>query len=236
MLEIQHLYCQPLAETAVHDVSLRVSSGELVVLHGPNGAGKSTLCRCLAGLQAYDAGRIQVGGMLLPTAAWDIAGLGLIVLQKGRRVFPELTVEENLLLPVRASASGRAHARLQDALTLFPHLANRLRQLAGTLSGGEQQMVAVGRAVVSDPRVLVLDEPFLGLAPNVVGNLSAALAQLRATGVAVLATQAERTPLTAAADRTYAIAQGRLMPPAPPERQHDIHPRADDPVTVHHAS
>lgn len=215
MLAVRHLSCNPVGEPPLHDVSLQVQAGEIVVLHGPNGAGKSTLCRCLAGLQQYESGAILLDGEPLPKAPWALATSGLVVLQKGRRVFPTLTVKENLLLPVRAWANGYPRQRFKDILSLFPRLAERLSQLAGTLSGGEQQMVAIGRAILSNPRVLVIDEPFLGLAPRIIDDIIDVLSQMPSAGVPVLVAQEDASQLTHITDRSYSILRGEIASDKP---------------------
>lgn len=210
MLQVRQLQCKPVGEAPLENVSFTVSAGELVAVCGPNGAGKSTLCRCLAALYPRQAGEILLDGAPLPSAAWGVARVGLSVLLKGRRVFPELTVEENLAVSPRSWAGGPPQRRLQEVFELFPELAARRRQRGGTLSGGEQQMVAIGRALLSRPRVLVLDEPSLGLAPRVVADLQRAFSAIRASGVALLVAEEDAERLAGIADRSYSMIQGKL--------------------------
>jgi branched-chain amino acid transport system ATP-binding protein len=209
MLEIRNLSASPVGESPIHGVTLRVGRGRLAVLRGPNGAGKSTLCRCLGGLEVYTGG-VYLEEHAMPAMPWAVARKGLIVLQKGRRVFGALTVEENLSVPVQAWTGGSPKRRLEEVYRVFPHLVARRAQQAGTLSGGEQQMVAIGRAILTDARVLVLDEPFLGLAPRVIQDLTATLVALRDKGVALLVTQ-EDGDLADIADDEYILEGGRLM-------------------------
>ena len=210
MLQIRDLQCRPVGEAPLEGISLTVSPGELVAVCGPNGGGKSTLCRCLAALYSPQAGEVLLDGRALPKTPWDVVRAGLMVLFKGRRVFPELTVEENLAVPPRSWTGGPPRRRLGEVFELFPELANRRRQRGGTLSGGEQQMVAIGRALLSKPRVLVLDEPSLGLAPRVVADVQRALFAIRESGVALLVAEEDVERLTVVADHSYLMTQGRL--------------------------
>lgn len=215
MLQVRQLRCRPVGEAPLEDVSLTAARGELVAVSGPNGAGKSTLCRCLAALRPRQAGEILLDGAPLPSAPWDVARAGLMVLLKGRRVFPELTVEENLAVSPRSWAAGPPRRRLGEVFDLFPELAARRRQRGGTLSGGEQQMVAIGRALLSKPRVLVLDEPSLGLAPRVVADLLRALFAIRNSGVTLLVVEEDVERLAGVADSCYLMTQGRMRQTAP---------------------
>jgi branched-chain amino acid transport system ATP-binding protein len=194
-------------------VSIAVARGELVAMLGANGAGKSTLLKAIAGLVRPSAGAVALDGRdLLALEAHEIVEAGIALVPEGRGIFGELTVRENLALgayATRARAAERANLAL--VLRLFPRLAERLRQPAGTMSGGEQQMVAVGRALMSAPQILLLDEPSLGLSPLVCGELFRALAQVRETGVGVLLVEQNAKQSLAIADRGYLIETGRVV-------------------------
>ncbi len=205
-------------------VSLRVGDGELVGLVGPNGAGKSTLMRAVSGLVRWEKtalrgtrGEITVEGEIrflgeridqLP--AHEIARRGLVLCPERRRPFRELTVLDNLEAGGYLRRAGRAE-ELERVLTLFPRLRERRRQVAGTLSGGEQQMVAIGRALMSKPRLLLIDEPSLGLSPKVRGEVFAAISEIHRSGVAILLVEQEVAKAFQLAARNYVLSQGRVI-------------------------
>jgi branched-chain amino acid transport system ATP-binding protein len=204
---------------ALAGVELSVAPGELVTIVGPNGAGKSTLLRAITGLVPPRAGAVvfeqrPIGG--LPPE--DIVGLGVVMVPEGRELFGALTVRENLALG--AYARGRRHRRatmdadLERVLALFPPLRARLARGAATLSGGEQQMVAIGRALMARPRLLLLDEPSVGLAPLVVRDIFRVLALLKAEGLAMLLVEQNARAAFRIADRGYALRPGGRMAPA----------------------
>ena len=197
---------------AVRALDLGLGEGELVGLIGPNGAGKSTTLHAIMGAVPMHAGDVRLAGRSLrgrPPEA--IARSGIALVPEGRRIFAELTVEEN----VRLGMSGRrsregAEETLAEVYALFPVLEEFRRRQAGALSGGQQQQLAIGRALVASPRVLLLDEPSLGLAPKVVDVVFDALARIRASGIAVLLVEQRAQRTVAFADRTYLIANGEL--------------------------
>jgi branched-chain amino acid transport system ATP-binding protein len=172
----------------LHGVTLTVNEGEIVALLGANGAGKTTTLRAVAGLRRPTRGEMVFRGQPLSAVpAARRAELGISLVPEGRELWPQLTVEENLLLGAYArTARPRAAASLERAYSLFPRLRERRRQPASSLSGGEQQMCAIGRALMSGPRLLMLDEPSLGLAPRVVDQVFATIAELHAAGITVL--------------------------------------------------
>jgi branched-chain amino acid transport system ATP-binding protein len=188
MLEIRSLTVHYGKALALEAVDISVPNHALVAVIGPNGAGKTTLLRTMSGLLAPTAGTILFDGRpLAGLAVHRIAREGLVHCPEGRRPFPELSVQENLLLgmplwPSRADAE----ARLQEVFQLFPRMRERSSQLAGTLSGGEQQMLAVGRALMCRPKLLLLDEPSMGLAPRIVAEVFDAIRKIRGMGVTVL--------------------------------------------------
>ena len=213
MLEIRGLEAAYGDVPALSGVTLRVGDGEIVALLGPNGAGKSTLLGCVAGLVRPRAGAISWGGdNLLTVAPHLIVERGLAVVPEGRRLFGSMTVEDNLEL---GAFSPRARAARRESLervfALFPDLRTRRRQIVRALSGGQQQMVAVGRALMASPRLLMLDEPSLGIAPLLVRRILDVLVEINRAGVAVfLVEQNVRAALTLA-HRAYILEGGRVV-------------------------
>jgi branched-chain amino acid transport system ATP-binding protein len=194
-------------------ISFTVSRGEIVTLIGPNGAGKTTTLRALSGLLAPRAGRIRFGGAeVAGRPAHEIVRLGMIQIPEGRKLWPRMTVEENLLLGAFAPrARGMARQQLDRVYALFPRLKARLRQLAGTLSGGEQQMCAIGRGLMSEPELLMFDEPSLGLAPLLVDELFARIADIARQGVTILLVEQKVAHTLEIADRGYILETGRTV-------------------------
>lgn len=200
---------------AVRDLSFSVPDGGAVGVLGANGAGKSTLMRTLAGLHRPTAGTVTFDGAdITGLSAERIVRRGVALVPEGRHVFKDMTVEENLLLggySVTRSQS-KLHKRLPPVYDLFPRLAERRRQLAGTLSGGEQQMVALGRGLMSQPTILLLDEPSLGLAPIIVAEVMDRLAELRrATGMTIILVEQNLHVARRVVDRCIVIARGELV-------------------------
>ncbi|PYN60271.1 MAG: ABC transporter ATP-binding protein [Candidatus Rokuibacteriota bacterium] len=196
---------------AVEGVSLAVGPGEVVTLLGANGSGKSTTLRAISGLVRPARGRILLDGRDVTQAPADaIVAAGVSHVPEGREVFPEFTVLENLLVGGHRVARGALPARLEGAFELFPILRARRRQLAGTLSGGEQQMLAIARALMTRPRLLLLDEPSLGLAPMLAREIFRTLARINATGVAVLLVEQNARRALRLAARGYVLETGRV--------------------------
>jgi branched-chain amino acid transport system ATP-binding protein len=197
---------------ALRGVSLRVAQGELVALIGSNGAGKTTTMRTISGLLRPTEGAITFEGADISRAATDrIVALGISHCPEGRRIFGGLTVAENLRLGAVSRSDRRAIAEdLEMVLGLFPLLKERLSQAGGTLSGGEQQMLAIGRALMSRPRLLLLDEPSLGLAPLMVERIFATIGELRAQGRTILLVEQNVHHALDIADRAYVMETGRI--------------------------
>ncbi len=198
--------------TILDGVSLELGAREVVVVLGANGAGKTTLLRTIAGLLAPRAGRIRLFGAPIegrPAHLITRAGIGHV--PSGRELFPRLTVGDHLELGGRLSPPARRSELRARTLAMFPVLGQRLGQRAGTLSGGEQQMLAIARALMTDPRVLLLDEPSTGLAPKIVLSVFQTFPVLREQGVSVLLAEQSLTLGLSAADRAYVIDQGRIV-------------------------
>jgi branched-chain amino acid transport system ATP-binding protein len=214
MLDISDLCAGYGHGPVLQGVQLQVARGETVALLGPNGAGKSTLLAALSGISPTRSGRVLMDGrdlMSMPSHA--IVGHGLVQVPEGRRMFAPLSVEDNLSLGtvrLQNRSSDRVKERFDQVYTLFPRLAERRSQLTGTLSGGEQQMVAIGRALMSAPRVLLLDEPFLGLAPLVVDEIRRALNVLREGGLTMILVEQKLDIALPFTSRAYVLIKGRV--------------------------
>ncbi len=195
---------------AVREVTLEVAQGETVCVIGANGAGKSTMLRALVGLAPAAAGTVRYAGTdITRLPVHERARLGLSLVPEGRGIFPRMTVNENLLMGAYQHSGGAAIRRgLGYVLALFPRLAERRAQVAGTLSGGEQQMLAVGRALMSRPRLLLLDEPSMGLAPLVVEKIFATLREIAAQGVTLMLVEQNANLALQISDRGYVIDSG----------------------------
>jgi len=197
---------------ALWGISVEISEGEIVAVVGANGAGKTTMLKTLSGLLRPTAGRISLDDRridLLSPA--EIVALGVIHVPEGRKLFPEMTVLDNLLVGgYPPGARSRRPQRLERVFTVFPRLAERRRQLAGTLSGGEQQMVAIGRGLMAGPRILMLDEPSLGLAPIMVQEMFGVIGEINRTGVTVLLVEQNTEHALALAHRGFVLESGRV--------------------------
>ncbi len=207
---------------AIHEVDLAVATGEVVSIIGANGAGKSSLLKAIVGRADRIDGTIRYDGKdLAGRSTAEIVADGIALVPEGRRLFPTLTVEENLLLGWEVGRKGEI--RLDDIYGYFPTLRARRRQRARELSGGEQQMVALGRALLANPRLLLCDEISLGLAPIVVNDLYAILRTIRARGIGMLVVEQDITRSLAVADRFYCLLEGSVsLAGRPAETSHDI--------------
>ena len=211
MLELQDLHVSYGGIRALKGVSIQVNEGEIVSLIGANGAGKSTTLRAISGLERAQSGKILYNGE-------DITGKpskymvqqGLILVPEGRLIFPDMTVLENLKIGAYLRNDRDVEADIQRMYALFPRLKERAWQMAGTLSGGEQQMLAVGRALMSKPKLLMMDEPSLGLAPLVVKDIFSIIRTIRDSGVTVLLIEQNANAALKIADRGYVLETGRI--------------------------
>jgi branched-chain amino acid transport system ATP-binding protein len=220
MLDVRGLTVAYGTLTAVREVSLRVDEGEIVAVVGPNGAGKTTTLSAVAGLLKPRHGTIEFEGRAIQgKSPEDIVRRGVALVPEGRHIFASLTVEENLLLGA-TSRTDRTGVRrsLDEQCARFPILADRLKQHAGYLSGGEQQQLAIARALMSSPRLLLLDEPSLGLAPRIVDDVFETISELRAGGLSVLLVEQNATRAVAMSDRAYVLGTGRVTRSGTPEQ------------------
>lgn len=213
MLEVERLHVAYGDAAAVRDVSLTVGEGELVSVVGPNGSGKTTLINAIAGLLPVRGGRLRfLGDDLTRLAPHQVCGRGIAIAPEGRRLFTGMTVEENLEIGCYTPAARAARgARLERVYAIFPVLRARRRQVAGVLSGGQQQMVAIGRALMAGPRLLLLDEPSLGLGPAVVDAVFEVISALHREGVAILLVEQNVGKALAVASRAYVLAEGSIV-------------------------
>ena len=211
MLEVKSLRAGYGAIEVLRGVDLAVGAGEIVALLGSNGAGKSTLNNNVSGLYRPLAGTIRFDGQEIAGApSMRIVEAGLVQVPEGRRVFPNLSVRENLELGSYRRGRGARAKNLDHVLSIFPRLNERLAQSAGTLSGGEQQMLAIGRGLMGEPRLLILDEPSLGLSPLLVEEMFALIGRLNRDGLAILLVEQNVVQSLAIAHRAYVLENGRI--------------------------
>jgi len=213
MLEARNLRVSYGAAPAISDANLSVAAGMLAVVVGPNGAGKSTLINAIGGLHRPDAGTLSINGeSLMGVPAHRYCDYGIALVPEGRRLFAGLTVLENLALgSYRSAARARRADSLEEVCSIFPVLKERLAAPAGTLSGGQQQMLAIGRALMARPKLLLLDEPSLGLAPAIVVELFRVIRRVNAAGVAVLLVEQNVAAALGLAHRAYVLEEGRIV-------------------------
>jgi branched-chain amino acid transport system ATP-binding protein len=217
MLDVRELRVHYGAAPALWDVSLAIAKGELVSLVGPNGAGKTTLVNAIAGLRKATSGRMTMDGRdltRLPPHRFCASGIALV--PEGRRLFARMSVRENLEIGgYRAAARGVRTASIERVCALFPAIRDKLDAPAGSLSGGQQQMVAIGRALMAKPRLLLLDEPSLGLSPLMVHAMFGAIRDVHAAGTAVLLVEQNVVMALDLADRAYLLEEGRIAASGP---------------------
>jgi branched-chain amino acid transport system ATP-binding protein len=211
MLRLSDVHAAYGAAPVLQGISLSVAKGETVALLGPNGAGKSTLLAAITGTIRHRSGKILLEDQdLIPEPSHRIVERGVVLVPEGRLVFAPFSVQDNLLLG-SIRLKGDLKERYEYVYRLFPRLEERRAQSAGTLSGGEQQMLAIGRALMSKPRLLLLDEPFLGLAPLVVAEIRNALEVLRQSGLTLLIVEQKLDIALAFAQRAYVLIKGRVV-------------------------
>ena len=216
LLELNDVSASYRGLKALQGVTLRVASGEIVAVVGANGAGKSTLLRAIAGQVATEGGIRFDGDSLARVAPHLITRRGIGLVPEGRRLFPRLSVEDNLRLGAYARRGDPARFKPLDLVfDLFPRLRERLPQRAETLSGGEQQMLAIGRALMTQPRLLMLDEPSQGIAPKLVDDILAAVGRIRALGTTILLVEQRLAEALDLADRAYVLQTGRIVMEGP---------------------
>jgi len=226
MLEIANLFASYGTNDVLRDTSMRIPAGQIGCLLGANGAGKTTVMRSLSGLLRPLRGSIRFEGEPIESLPADrIVDRGIVLVPEGRRVFAPLSVSENLEMGGYKLLKRRRHAEfrrnLDFVLDLFPRLAERARQPAGTLSGGEQQMVAIGRALMSSPRLLMLDEPSMGLAPLVVKDIFVSLRRLKQEGLTLFIAEQNARLTLSAADYGYVLQEGRVAYSGPAQALRD---------------
>ncbi len=211
MLEVRDVVVSYGAITALHGISFEVQQGEIVTLLGANGAGKSTTLRMISGLHAPASGSVWFEGQdVSRVKAHEMSARGISHVPEGRRIFPQMTVEENLEMGA-FRRRGSISDDLERMYSTFPILKERRKQLGGNLSGGEQQMLAIGRALMSQPRLILLDEPSMGLAPMIIEQIFRIIGEIRDSGTTVLVVEQNASQALQLADRGYVMENGRIV-------------------------
>ncbi|AWK84844.1 ABC transporter ATP-binding protein [Azospirillum thermophilum] len=213
LLEIESLRAGYGAINVLWDVSLTVEAGKTTVIVGPNGAGKTTLLRAVMGLIPVEGGDIRVDGASRRGAkTWDTVASGIVMIPEGRMIFPDMTVEDNLMMGAFPRGCRRDWKRNKEMVfEMFPRLVERRHQIAGTLSGGEAQMLAIGRGLMEQPRVCLIDEPSLGLAPVVVDEIFRILGRLRDQGMTIVLVEQNTSRALKIADQVYLMQSGKVV-------------------------
>ena len=212
MLEVEGLASHYGRIRALRDISLEVGEGELVALVGANGAGKTTLLRALSGVQPVSAGRVRFGGSDITTATPDRrVRMGIVQVPEGRQVFAPLSVDDNLRLGAYLRSRAEAAQSLERVYEMFPALRQKRREPAGTLSGGQQQMLAMGRGLMARPKLLLLDEPSMGLAPKLVEEIFACVRALKSAATTIFLVDQNARAALAVCDRAYVLETGRIV-------------------------
>lgn len=213
MLKVNNINISYGAIHAIHDLSLEVNPGEIVTLIGANGAGKTSTLRAISGLNVIKSGDISYDGKIISNiGAHKIVAHGISQVPEGRRVFGDQTIEENLLLGAYLRKNkSEIKASMEEVFALFPRVKERRKQLAGTMSGGEQQMLAIGRALMAKPKLLLLDEPSMGLAPIVVEEIFEIIKNIRKIGTTILLVEQNANAALQIADRGYVLETGSVV-------------------------
>ncbi len=212
MLEVNNINVYYGSIHAIKDISFEVNAGEIVTLIGANGAGKSTTLQTISGLLRSKTGRITFHGKNLSgIPAHKIVGMGIAQVPEGRRIFQQMTVEENIEMGAFTRPGSEYAARVENVFNHFPRLKERRRQIAGTLSGGEQQMLAMGRAMMSSPQLLMLDEPSMGLSPILVDEIFDIIKAFHKDGTTILLVEQNANKSLAISDRAYVLENGKIV-------------------------
>ena len=209
MLRLENLSFSYDKIQAIRNVSFELQKGEIMAIVGANGAGKSSLMKCIAGLLKPQCGEVYLNNKKMESAAYRVVESGVSLVPEGRWIFPNLTVEENLLLG--GYTSRNRAAGVERSFAMFPRLEERRRQRAGTMSGGEQQMLAIARGLMSNPKVLLLDEPSLGLAPLIVNDIMSIIKQINNEGISVLLVEQNARKALSIAHHACVLEQGQIV-------------------------
>jgi branched-chain amino acid transport system ATP-binding protein len=212
LLKVENLTAYYENIRALENISIEINKGELVAIIGPNGAGKTTLLKCISGLLKPKTGKIFFENTeITHLSPWERVKLGIITVPEGRRLFPYLTVLENLYVGAYMRKNKDVSNDINEIFKLFPILKERSKQLAGTLSGGEGQMLAIGRGLISKPKLLLMDEPSMGLMPRLVDEIFDVIDKLRKSGLSILLVEQNAMKALSIANRAYMLETGRIV-------------------------